>query len=135
MKPKLEVARIEDSLEWLASSAELATSTQSIAWFIDHISDLAKTLAWLNGQMAVANECLNNEKVNAYQTLVTSSVANQKYYAPSLAKEYISAKVSNEQYAYDIAERASRTCTHQLDVFRSCLSCLKEEMKVSQFQQ
>ena len=129
MKPVVNISRIEDCTEWLEQSAESATSAQSIAWFIDHISELAKTLAWLNGQMAATNDALNKVKTKAYYTLAASSVANEKYFSPTLAKDFISAKISDEQYAYDIAERASRTCTHQLDVFRSVLSALKEEAK------
>lgn len=134
MKPTLDIKRVEDCMEWLESTAELATSNQSIAWFIDHLGNLSKTLAFLNGQMAVAEEMLNKSKVNAYHTLIASSTANQKYFSPTLAKDYISAKVANEQYAYTICERASRTTLHQMDIFRSCLSSLKTELITSNYQ-
>lgn len=129
MKPQLNIKRIEDCLEWLEMTAQEMTSQVAITGFVDHLAQLAHTLAWLNGQMAVAAELLNERKVKAYETLAASSVANAKYFAPSLAKDYIAAKCKEEQYAYDIAERASRTVYHQMDVFRSSLSALKEEQK------
>ena len=130
MKPQLNIQRIEDCLEWLELSAQDMTSAQPVTGFVDHIAQLAHTLAWVNGQMAVAAERLNDRKAKAYETLAASSVANQKYFSPSLAKEYIAAKCKEEQYAYDIAERASRTTYHQIEAFRSSLSALKEELKV-----
>lgn len=127
MIPELQIKRVEDCQEWLESSAESYTSTQSIAWLIDQIGVLCKSLAFVNGQMAVSKRILNDRKIKAYETLVASQIANESYFAPSLAKDYISAKCKNEQYDYDICERCSRTISLTIEALRSCLSALKAE--------
>lgn len=129
MKAALQIERVESCLEWLEKSAHDYTATQSISWLVDQVGALCNTLAFLNNQMAVAKKELNDKKITAYETLVTSSIANQEYFAPSLAKDYISSKCSNEQYNYDICERASRTTTHTIEALRTCISALKEEAK------
>jgi hypothetical protein len=134
MKAVLQIKRVEDAMEWMESEAESYTSSQSIPWMIDQIGLLCKTMAFLNGQMTVAEEALNKRKVKAYESLAASSVANQDYFAPSLAKDYIAARCHAEQYDYTVCERASRTCYHTLEALRSVLSALKEEVKVQNYQ-
>jgi hypothetical protein len=129
MKAELQIQRVEDCMQWLESSAHDYTATQSISWLIDHVGQLCNTLAFVNNQMAVSKKILNDKKVTAYRSLITSEVANEKYFAPSLAKDFIAAQCSEEQYAYDLCERTSRTVTHILEILRSVLSALKEESK------
>jgi hypothetical protein len=133
MKAELQIPRVESCLEWLEKSAEDYTAKQSIDWFIDQIGVLCASLAFIGGQMAVAKEILNEKKVKAYETLVASSVANETYFAPSLAKDYIASKVSQDQYNYDVCERAGRCLVHTLDCLRTCMSCLREEVKISNY--
>lgn len=134
MKPKLQISRIEDCIEWLELSADDYTSTHSIAFFIDQIGVLCKTMAFVNGQMTVAKQILNDKKKKSYESLAASSIANEDYFAPSLAKDYIASKVSEDQYNYDICERCSRTIVHTLDCLRTAVSALKEETKVNNYQ-
>lgn len=91
-------------------------------------------MAFVNGQMTVAKQILNDKKKKSYESLAASSIANEDYFAPSLAKDYISSKVSEDQYNYDICERASRTIVHTLDCLRTAVSALKEESKVNNYQ-
>jgi hypothetical protein len=129
MKAQLQVPKVEDCLQWLESSAQDYTATQSIGWLIDHVGQLCNMLAFVNNQMAVAKKLLNDKKVTAYHSLITSEVANEKYFAPSLAKDYVASQCSEEQYAFDLCERASRTVTHILEILRTVISALKEESK------
>lgn len=131
----LQIKRVKDCMEWLQLAAEDYTAKQSIAWYIDQIGTLCKSLAFVNEQMAEAKQILNKKKISAYETLVTSSVANAQYFAPSLAKDYISAKCELEQYDFDLCERCSRTLTHTIEAIRSVLSALKEEMKIEGYAQ
>lgn len=134
MQAELQIKKIEDIMELLESAADSYTASQSINWLIDQIGLLCKYLAFVNGQMAVARKILNKEKVRAYNTLVTSSIANREYYSPSLAKDYISARIEQQQYDYDITERCSRTLLHTIEALRTCVSALKEEAKTTQYQ-
>lgn len=135
MIAKLQIKRVEDCMEWLESCAEDYTATQSIGWLIDQMGMLCRSLAFANNQMAVAKKELNKKKVEAYNSLITSSVANETYFAPSLAKDYISGKIEQEQYNYDLCERCSRTLVHTIEALRTCISALKVEQQTTNYQQ
>lgn len=131
----LQIDRIKDCSEWLQLVADDYTGNQSIGWYIDQLGLLCKSLAFVNEQMAEAKQVLNKKKITAYEAVVTSSVANQEYFAPSLAKDYIAAKCEKEQFDFDLTERCSRTLTHTIEAIRSILSALKEEMKIESYSQ
>lgn len=133
MEALLQIERVEACFEWLEASAEDYTASQSINWLIDQMGMLCKSLAFVNNQMAVAKRKLNHSKVKAYNSLVTSSVANAEYFSPSLAKDYIGAKIDQDQYNYDICERCSRTLLHTIEAIRTAISALKEEIKTSSY--
>ena len=135
MQAELQIKRVEDCLEWLESAADGYTATQSIAWLIDQVGLLCKSLAFVNNQMAVAKKILNKRKVAAYNNLIGSALANNETISPMLAKDYISAKIEQEQYDYDICERCSRTLLHTIEALRTCVSALKEELKTTSYQQ
>lgn len=134
MQAELQIKRVEDAMEWLELQAESYTASQSISWLIDQMGLLCKALAFVNNQMAVAKRVLNKKKVEAYNSLVASSVANAEFFSPSLAKDYINAKLEQEQYDYDVCERCSRTVLHTIEALRTCISALKEEAKVTNYQ-
>lgn len=134
MQAELQIKRVEDCMEWLETSATDYTASQSISWLIDQVGMLCSSMAFVNNQMAQAKRKLNIAKVKSYHDMIASSIANETYFAPSLAKEYTSAKCDKEQYEYDLCERCSRTITHTLEALRTCISALKEEIKISQYQ-
>ncbi len=131
---ELKINRVEDAMKWLMNG-EAFTHSQSINFLIDKLGELTVTLAFVNNQKAIAKKVWNDLKVKEYHTLITSSVANQSFFAPSLAKDYISAKCSKEQYDYDLCDRCSATITHTLDSLVTAISALKEEMKQNLYQQ
>lgn len=135
MQAELQIKRVEDAMEWLESAADGYTASQSISWLIDQMGMLCKSLAFVNNQMAVAKKILNKAKVRAYNTLVGSSDANREYFSPMLAKDYISAKIEQQQYDYDMCERCSRTLLHTIEALRTCISALKVENQTSNYQQ
>jgi len=134
MQAQLQIDKVENVCEWLETSSQEYNATQSIPWLIDQVGQLCNEMAFTNTQMAVAKKELNKKKVSAYNSLISSSVANETYFAPSLAKDYVSAKCGTEQYNYDVCERASRTITHTLEALRTCISALKEEIKIANYQ-
>lgn len=133
MIAKLQIERVEACLEWLEASAEDYTASQSISWLIDHMGMLCKSLAFVGNQMAVAKKELNKAKVLAYNTLIASSIANEQYFAPSIAKDYIAAKCEQYQYNYDVCERCSRVLVHTIEALRTCISALKVEQQTSSY--
>lgn len=129
---ELQINRVQDCLTWL-QEGEAFTHSQSINFLIDKLGELAVSLSFVNNQMAVAKRLLNIKKVEAYHGLIASSVANETYFAPSLAKDYISGKISEEQYNYDLCERCSRSITHTIDAIRTAISALKEDAKINSY--
>ncbi len=131
----LQPERVESALIWLQSEFDSTgefqiQNTQSL---IERLNLLCNALPFINSQMALAKKKLNEAKVKAYHKLITSSTANEQYFAPSLAKDYVSALCSEEQYIYDNAERCSRTIVHLIDALRTCISALKEETRAMSY--
>jgi hypothetical protein len=122
----LQIDRIESCMEWL-QGGETFTHSQSVNFLIDKLGELSVSLSFVNNQMAIAKRILNEKKVSAYNSLIGSSVANESYFAPSLAKDYISSKCSKEAYEYDLCERCSRSIVHTIDALRTAISALKME--------
>jgi hypothetical protein len=133
MEAQLQISRVEDCMEWLELQAESYTASQSIAWLIDQMGLLCESLAFVNNQMAVAKKQLNQKKVRSYNNLIGSSIANEQYFSPMLAKDYISGKIEQEQYNYDICERCSRTLLHTIEALRTCISALKMENQTASY--
>lgn len=131
----MNIKRIEDCFQWLNKEFEHTDEVQSIDVLIDKLNMLCSTLPFINQQMATAKKELNEAKLKAYHKLKTSSEAHKEYYAPSLAKDYINAQVSNEQFAYDLCERCSRSIVHLMDSLRTCVSALKTEKETSNYYQ
>lgn len=129
----IQINRVRDCMEWLQLAAEDYTGKQSTTWYMDQLGMLCKSMAFVNEQMAEAKKALNRKKATAYESLAASSVANQQYFAPSMAKDYIAAKCEKEQFEYDLCERCSRTLVHTIEAIRSILSALKEEMKIMNY--
>lgn len=132
---QLQLTRLENAFNWLTNefSAEAEFKAQNIDILITRLNTLCNALPFVNNQMAIAKKMLNEKKVAVYHKLKTSSEANQEYYSPSLAKDYVNAQCSAEQYAFDIAERCSRTITHLIDALITCISALKEEIKAMRY--
>ena len=84
--------------------------------------------------MAEYHRKFREEKRLAYLNLMASSHASQKYFAPSLAKDYIDSQCSETGYIYDLAERLSRLCTHVIDAIRTIVSSLKSERAFAGYQ-
>ncbi len=126
----IQIKRIEDCMEWM--QAIEVQKWQSTAMLTEFLWQLSTSLAFVNTQMAIAQRDLNEKKVEAYHTLISSSTANEKYFAPSLAKDYVGARLSQEQYNYDLCERCSRCIYHTIEAVRSGLSALKMELSYSQ---
>lgn len=119
-------------MSWL-QEGEAFTHSQSISFLIDKLGELAVSLSFINNQMAVAKRVLNIKKVEAYHSLIASETANEKYFAPSLAKDFISAKLDKEQYDYDLCERCSRSLTHTIDAIRTAISALKVDQQTQSY--
>jgi len=94
---------------------------------------LTNFMARANFLMADYQRKFRAEKKAAYLKLTVSSHAQQQYYAPSLAKDFIDAQCGDSGYIFDLAERLSRLCTHTIDAMRTIISSLKSEREFAQY--
>lgn len=99
-----------------------------------YLVELTNILARANFLMAEWNKKFREQKMQAYYKLRISSEAQAKYYAPSLAKDFIDAQCGEVGYVYDLAERLSRLAVHTIDAFRTIISSLKSEREFAQYQ-
>lgn len=128
---KLQINKIEAGFEWLNAEFSTIEGQQSIDVLTEKISQLNASIAFAYNQMAIAKKELNEAKTNAYRKLAASSLANDRYYAPSLAKDYVSSQCVIENYNYDLVERFCRAMVHISDNLRTAISALKEEIKMT----
>lgn len=66
-------------------------------------------------------------KKQAYLNLMASSHAAEKYFAPSLAKDYVDSCCSETAYMAELSERTAAQAVHTLDAVRTVVSSLKSE--------
>jgi hypothetical protein len=120
-------------MEWLETNSSKYVNIQSMDAIITDLGYLINSLAFINGQMAVAERNFNEVKAKAYEVHIFSRQANNLPVIPSVAKDYIAAKCAQFQYEYSICERCSRTISRTIEALRSILSALKTEFQTSNF--
>ena len=99
-----------------------------------YLIELTNKQARANFIMAEYKMKMRKEKAANYLKLAASSQAQEKYYSPSLAKDFIDAQSSDVSFVFDLAERLSRCCTHTMDSLRTIISSLKSERSFANFQ-
>ena len=131
----LDIKRVEEGFQWLQTEFENTGEIQSVDILIQKLDQINSCIAWSGEQMAIAKRNWNLKKVSAYHSLITSETANENYYAPSLAKDYVAARCHQEQYEYDLSERFARACVHIGENLRTSISALKEMAKINNYTQ
>ena len=101
--------------------------TEDIQACNNYLIDLTTIQARANYLMAEYGKKLREEKKQAYLTLSASSAAQEKYFAPSLARDYVNSLCHETAYIFDLSERLSRLITHTIDAMRTIISSLKLE--------
>lgn len=94
---------------------------------------LTNFMARANFLMAEYQKKFRDEKKRAYLNLIASEHSTQKYFAPSLAKDYVDSQCGDTGYIYDLAERLSRLCSHTIDAIRTIISSLKSEREFANY--
>lgn len=100
---------------------------QSISLLMDWGFKLQQWMAFSGSQQALAKRLLHDARRQAMVNLIASLQANGATLAISLQKDYVNDLCATENYHYEIAERCNRSCTHALDLVRTCISTLKME--------
>ena len=128
----LDVPRLENAMEWADREFQHSDEVDNMEVLNFKLSMLVSSLPWVNGQMVQAKRELLVAKEKAYREYIEKE---QNGLTASIIKDYIASKLSEQQYAYDLAERLSRTFFHIAEWTRSQLSALKEEMKINNYSQ
>lgn len=100
-----------------------------------YLIELTNIMSRSNFLMAEYQRKFREEKKAAYLKLTASSHAQQQYWAPSLAKDFVDAQCDESGYVYDLAERVSRLCSHVIDSVRTIVSSLKSERAFASYAQ
>ena len=98
-----------------------------------YLVELTNIMARANLVMAQYQREFRKAKRQAYLNIAASQAATQKYWAPSLAKDFVDAECNEVGYVFDLAERLSRLCTHTIDAVRTIVSSLKSERQFAQY--
>ncbi len=98
-----------------------------------YLISLTNIAARSNYLKAEYNRKFREEKKKAYQTLAMSSEAQARYYAPSLAKDFIDAQCSKTGFVYDLADRCSASAVHTISACITIVSDLKSERQFAQY--
>jgi hypothetical protein len=112
---------------------------------IDLLSDIMIKLTGYNARsgeiMSVVKEMLHRARKQAYINTFANLEANstdkngrkKKEPSPLLVKDYINDCCPVENALYELAERTNRATTHTMEMLRTVISALKEEMKLSSY--
>jgi len=106
-------------------------SVQSMELLKEYGFQLQQWMAFSGEQMAIAREDLHNSRKKAYLNTVFNLGSQERKYAPSLIKDYINDCCARENAVYELADRANKACTHSINLIITCISALKEEMKLA----
>lgn len=131
----IDIKKVEAGLDWLQKEFADTGEIQSVDILIQKLDAINSCIAWAGEQMAIAKKNWNVKKVSAYHSLIASEVANERYFSPSLGKEYVAANCHQEQYEFDLCERFTRALVHISDNVRTAISALKEMAKLNNYSQ
>lgn len=107
-------------------------AVSSPALLMDYGFKLSQWMAFSGGQVAECKEALHNARRKAMVNLIASLKANGATLSASLQKDYVNDLCAKEAMQYELAGRVNASCTHALDLVRTCISMLKEELKITQ---
>lgn len=110
------------------------SDVQSVDLLMEFGFKLQQWMAFSSEQMAIAKEQLHNMRRQKMINLAGNLKANGAALSATLQKDYINDCCATENAVYELASRTNSSCIHAIDLVRSCISCLKEEIKMSQVQ-
>lgn len=123
MNKQAEIIAILHKIESMQYS-----DVQSIDLLLEYGFQLTSWIAFTAEAMAEAKENLHKTRANLYKSVNEEMSKRPKAPAPSLVKDYINDKCHKENGYYELCERANRAATHSMELVRTAVSALKQEM-------
>lgn len=108
-------------------SAQDGTALHS---YLLHLTNMGARANYLRVEYQKMNR---NAKKQAYLNLMASSHAAEKYFAPSLAKDYVDSCCAESAYMAELSERTAAQAVHTIDAVRTIISSLKSERQFAGF--
>ena len=90
------------------------------------ISMMSTYLASTAALVAESGHLFKSARKRIHERLALSNVANQKYFSPSMAKDYVTSAAVKESYAYEYATRMNAAVTHTSELLRTAVSAEKQ---------
>ena len=128
MNKQVEIKAILNTIEGMKYS-----SVQSIDLLLAYGFQLTSWIAFTAEAMAEAKEALHKSRAVKYRVVIDEMVKQGKSASPSIINQYVSDKCYQEHGYYELCERANRAATHSMDLVRTAISALKQEMLQKSF--
>lgn len=109
-------------------------NVQSIDLLLTYGFKMAQYMAYSGQQQALAKEALHKARRQGYVNLVASLGSQKKVIGPMLMKDYVNDQCAYEHKVLELAERANKAATHSIELCRTAISVLKQEMISMSFQ-
>jgi hypothetical protein len=123
METKDHIAHLEDILTELQSDTlESMTDGNSL---MNYGAKISAHNAYAGDMMSRFKRELNQTKAKAQ---------GLDYFTPTMIKDYVGSKCSEQQYNFDLAQRVNRSCVHTMDLIRTSISYLKTELQNLNYQ-
>jgi hypothetical protein len=130
----MKKVQVEELTKILATMQETDfASVQSMDLLREYGFSLKGWMAFSAEQQAIAKENLHLARRQAMINLAGSLKANGVALSATLQKEWVNDSCSKENYAYELAERTNKACSAAIGLVITCLSGLKEELKMESF--
>lgn len=130
----ITAAQIREELQSYEQLLCAPADYNGMAEMIQKGTELVGYLARSAVLVSEAGKLHGQAKVRAYLKLKTSSEAQQQYYSPMLAKDYVAAQCAEEKALEILAERTNAAITHTLDFLRTTISAEKQQLASLHFQ-
>lgn len=98
----------------------------------NYCNELSTWLSTTSKCIADAEYHRDNAVVQTMKDMIEDTVLRQL--SPSMAKKYVDSKCADINHLATLADRTHSATVHRLDVMRSIMSALKEEMKLTNYQ-
>lgn len=125
-----------DQLKAILNTIESTSyaDVQSIELLMEFGFKLQQWMAFSGEQMSVAKEHLHTQRRQKMINLAGNLKANGAALSATLQKDFINDSCATENAFYELASRTNSSCIHAIDLVRSCISAMKEELKMANVQ-
>lgn len=117
-----------EAIQQHIESAKYEDYSPALRRIYDELIQLNAWKSFTGRMMAEAKRDLHIKKTDLYQSVINDPELKAKISAPSVIKDYISARCYDMQYEFDFSERVNSSLGYAIETLRSILSATKTEL-------